>query len=328
MKFNTLIAFEKHLNKAMPSHLSDVYLIIDPEHYMQRKLALTVTQKGESLECYNAEGLSLGEMKQAIEMGSLFELKKCCVFLGIEKLSKACLDSLEKAIKTPNPQVRIVLSASQMTPLCQKILKSVVTLDLSAEKPWDRDRRLTDYVCHSLKKESLFISTALAELVVKMTGGQVSIIDQEIEKLICYLKNKKEVKREDLSILHSNDQYSIFKVGECLLERRLKDALSLIHSQAYPIIPLIYTLRNLFQRALSLKELNQNDIGTYFPMLKGKFLEKNLAWVKSFSKAQFKKALLILFEMEVMTKNQTLPENFLESLLLLKLGAADESLSV
>ncbi len=328
MKFSQLSAFEKHLEKAAPDHLSEVYLIVDPEPYMQRKLALKVLQDKEAQEILSAENLTVGQLKQALEMRSLFEARKCCFVLGIEKLPKPTLDALLKAIQNPHPQIRLVLTASQMTSACHKMVKTIVTLDLSGEKPWDRERRLADYVSAKLNKASLFIAPALAEQVVKKAGSQMAMIDQELEKLICFLKEKKEVKREDLTILQSNFQYSIFKIGEALLENKLGEALKMIHLQTFPTILLLYSLRNLFQRGLRLKELPREQIPSFFPMLKGRLLEKNLKLVQPFSSKHLKKALLTLFEMEVKMKNQKIPEDFLQSLLLLKLGAPDESLQV
>jgi len=246
MKFSQLSAFEKHLEKAAPDHLSDVYLIVDPEPYMQRKLALKVLQDNEAQDIYSAENLTVGQLKQALEMRSLFEARTCCTILGIEKLSKPALDALLKAIQNPHPQIRLVITASQMTSACQKMVKTIVTLDLSSEKPWDRDRRLSDWVSLTLREASLFITPALAEQVVKRAGSQMAMIDQELEKLICFLKGQKEVKSEDLEILQPNFQYSIFKIGEAILQNKLAEALKMIHGQTFPTILLLYSLRNLF----------------------------------------------------------------------------------
>lgn len=321
MKFNQLSAFEKHLTQSDPSHLSDVYLIVDPEPYMQRKLAQSVAQKNEVQEIFSAETLTLGKLREALDTPSLFEPHKCCVILGVEKLPKNCLAFLKKNIENPYPQIRLVLTASQMSMTFSKLAKHLIALDLSMEKPWDKERRLAGYVSQTLKKANLFISSTLAEQVVKRSGSKVSYLDQELEKLICYLKGKKEVKQEDLNLLQNNLQLSIFKIGEALLEHRVKDAISIRHHIPFPTPLLIYSLRNLFQRSLRLKELPSQEAQKAFPNLKGKLFEKSVNLTRNFSKESFKKALLTLFELEVKMKNQKIDDDFLQSLLLLKLGA-------
>lgn len=322
MKFNQLSAFEKHLEHINPSHLSDVYLIIDSEPYVQKKLALKIIQQGEGKEFFMAEELSLGKLKEALETPSLFEKSKCCLIFGIEKLNKNVHEYLSHFVLNPHPQIRLILTASQMVPFLSKLLKNLITLDLSLEKPWEREKRLIHYVTRTLQKIGISISVVFAELVVKSCGGQVAHLDQELEKLICYLKGRGEVRREDLNLLQENFHHSIFKIGELLLENKTKEALEVLHQGQFPTILLIYSLRNLFQKSLRLKELSFEEAQVAFPTLKDKLLEKNLHLVRFSSKEKLKKGLLLLFDIEVKMKNQKLSESFLQSYLLLKLGVA------
>jgi DNA polymerase-3 subunit delta len=322
MKFNQLSAFEKHLEHIHPSHLSDVYLIIDSEPYVQKKLALKVMQEGEGKELFMAEELSLGKLKEALETPSLFEKSKCCFIFGVEKLTKNVHDYLSDFVLNPHPQIRLVLTASQMPPFLSKLLKNLITLDLSLEKPWEREKRLIYYVTRTLQKRGISISPVLAELIIKSCGAQVAHLDQELEKLTCYLKRGGEVRREDLDLLQENFQHSIFKIGELLLENKTKEALEVLHQGQFPTILLIYSLRNLFQKSLRLKELSFEEAQLAFPTLKGKLLEKNLNLAHFSSKEKLKNALLLLFEIEVKMKNQKISESFLQSYLLLKLGVS------
>ena len=127
-----------------------------------------------------------------------------------------------------DPSLRLVLCLSSMQKDFIFLNKEGVILDLSTEKPWDRDKRLSIDIQMMLKKEGLRIAASLSDQIVKMCASKVALIDSEVEKLICLLKGKLEVTRSDLRFVSSNYEYSIFKVGQALLEGQLKDAIAII----------------------------------------------------------------------------------------------------
>lgn len=327
MKFNQLSAFEKHL-ESDPNHLSDVYLIVDVEPYVQKKLSLKIPATDESIERYDFEEMTLGRLREILETPSLFDPKKCVILEKLEKIPKYLEQHLLKYIENPMGHVRLVLLGNKLNAFCQKMSKRVVALDLTQEKPWERETRISSYLTSKLKREGIHISSALSQQIVKICGGSIAQLDQEAEKLICLYRGKGEVSREDLEFLLQTEEHSLFKIAEALIEKRVQDALRMMHRMKFPSILLLYTLRSFFQKSLRQKELPKNLWHQISPYLKGRMLEKSERQLQRISKSELKKMILTLFEIELLMKNQQLSDEFLQSLMLLKLQGLYEPIPV
>ncbi len=328
MKFTTSTAFDKHLQASRQDHLCDTYLILDPEDYVQKKWAKKIISADQLVESFDGQEANLSDLKMALESASMFTTSKCVCLYNCNKLSKEGFKSLQKYCENPHPAIRLILTGSSMPKELFFLNKSAVILDLTLEKPWDRDKRLALDVQVQFSKEKIQITLMLAEQLVKTCGSQVSIIDNETEKLICALVGKSQVSRQDLDQIPMQPQHSIFKIGQAVLENQIKEALQMAHLQKFPIQLLIYSLRSLFQRSFRLKELSMQEVAQLMPQLKGPLLEKNLKWIQHIGPEQFKKMLRILFEIELLSKNQAVAEEFLTSLLLMKIGALYEPVSI
>lgn len=321
MKYSQLKAFDRHIQEAAPHHLCETYLLIDPEPYAQRKWAQKLSSYSDETEFISLSECTKSDVLRSIETQSLFAQKRQCVFLNAESATKAQQEALLKVVSAPHPHLRLVLCACNSTAFLQKLLKHVVALDLSLEKPWDKEERLVLYVREAFYRSSISVSASLALQVVKMCNFKLALIDPEIEKLTCYLKDQKELKREDLSLLKPQLEHHLFKMAEAVLEGKTKEALYMMEQNQFHLLPFIYALRSLFQKGLRLKEVSLEKAEELFPKMKGKWLEKQRMQIARHSKVTLQKALLTLFELEVLFKNQSVDESFLQSMCIFKLGA-------
>lgn len=329
MKFNHLEAFEKHLKTADPAHLSSIYLIADSDEYIQKKLAKKLKQENESWYFWKGDELSLREFKEATLGVSMFSDRSTYCIIGVDKLIKGVQQALLEHLKAPIRSQRFILTASSLPKeLAALVAKEGVIVDLTGEKPWDRDRRLAGEIVQKFAREKIRASLVIAEQMVKTLGSDSALIDQEVEKLICFLQGKLELTRQDLDIIGNHTQNTIFKVGQYLLDKQLKEALTVVHEQQFPLVMIIYSLRSMIQRCFRIKALPQNLYEETFPQLRGSLLEKNVQLSMKYSEQQFKRMLQILFETELLMKSQGISEEFLISQLLMKLGAPHEPLSV
>lgn len=321
MKFNQLRAFQKHLEQAAPNHLCETYFIFDPEVYGQRKWSKLITHYLSSYQTFQGSEITVKELHSLLEGRSLFDPTQNGLIYEADRMPKPLFKTLLKAVESPHTDLRLILTFSSVGAFYTKLAKKVVAFDLTAEKPWDKQARLVQYVTDQLKNEHLNISSALASQLVHKCNHQLSFLDQEIEKLICYLHGKKEAQRSDLELIQLPSEASAFKVAEALVQGNLKEALHLLHRSSFQTIPLIYALRSVFQRSLRLKELSKQEAELQFPKLRGKWLEKMLISVQPCSKAYLKKALITLYELEIRYKNHSISDALVQSLSLLKLGA-------
>lgn len=320
MKFSSTIAFEKHIEKAMPDHLSDRYFIIDSDEYLQKKLADQLAFENEEIHKTDAEDLSPQKIDQLLNAYSMFSEQKCVIITRIDKLNKSMMKTLAKVLQSPLEKTRVVVTSSKKIIELKNFDKEGIVLDLSMEKPWDKEKRLSEYVVMQLRKERKKISFLLAEELVKKVGLSLSQIDSELEKILCYIKDRSEIVKEDLSLSKASIGYSTFKICDALLMGHKTQALKMIHLEKYPLMMLLYAMRSMVQKSLRLKELNYQAQQEAFPQLKGRMLEKSVALAQNYSTQVWKHFLKTLFDLEILFKNQSVNEEFMCSYLLLKIG--------
>src|SRR5262249_17218128 len=110
-------------------------------------------------------------------------------------------------VSSPNPMGHLVLGAAtskQITPLYAAGKKEMVLLDLSTEKPWEEKQRLWKWIVQTFHSEKKEIRPDAVEAMLERLPLDRLLLEQEIEKLICYVGDRNEVTRADVVLLCSN----------------------------------------------------------------------------------------------------------------------------
>ena len=178
----------------------------------------------------------------------------------------------------------------------------MVILDLSAEKPWEEKQRLWKWIVqlfHSQKKE---IRPDAVEAMLERLPLDRLLLDQEIEKLVCYVGERHEVTRPDVELLCSSlVEQNHFQLAQQLVWGGLK-AVPDIDDLA-TLLPLIGLMRNQFEMGLKISTLlargaSQEEIATAFPRLWPKALQQCIDGAKHLGPGHFKGGLMNLFDLE------------------------------
>ncbi len=320
MKYNRVGSFEKHLSEASPSHLSEIYLLIDPEDYVQKKKARSIPPPGAYREFFDESSVRASVLSDFFEMPSMFAKEKWGIFVGVDLFSKNISEKLFRYCSHLPENIRVVLTASVSLPEFKKLEKKAVSLDLSGEKPWEREERYRFYIQKEFDKNNCRISPVLANAFLKKCGIKEAFIDREIEKMVCYLKDRREFREKDLDLLQENFRFTLFKIGRDILENRLEEALHVIRSLRPPALSVLYAIRNLYRQCYRMKELPPDQWEKHFPQVKGNLLQKNKEWVDRHSGRYFQEGLKILFDGELFLKTEKIEEEFFLRLLIFKLG--------
>lgn len=152
MKFQQLSAFEKHLEKAAPDHLSRVYLVAAPCSFERKRISETISaaiRHKEKKTCVLSFDAASGWAAAIEELRTICSLSgpgfRIVVLNEADKLKKSALDVLSAYVSKPSSHVYLILSAASAKPfaeLYERGKKELVVCDLSAEKPWERKERL------------------------------------------------------------------------------------------------------------------------------------------------------------------------------------------
>lgn len=334
MKYQNLSAFEKHLQQAAKVQLSLVFLIVSACPYERKKIAekimaaIHTQQPDVSMQIKEAVQGSLEKQINELNTTSLLSGKRALYLDSIDKLKKSGLVALAEYVASPSPFAYLLLGASaskQLDDLYAKGKKELIVCDLSQEKPWDRRDRLKRLLIDEAARAGKRLNGDAAEHLLENVGLNRPALEQEVVKLITYAGERKELTLQDVLALCSvQKQLSPWQLAEAIVWKeswsRTGDTIDLSM-----LLPLVSQLRLQLQHGLILSVLverraAQEEIAHYLPTVKPALLDKMLVIVKRRRSMFFKRALALLFDMELMAKSSAFEPDLILDLFLAKLA--------
>lgn len=291
--------------------LSNLYLLAVGCSFERKKIAEKIASFIPSSAFYhsNLEVSSLESVLDELNTGSLFQ-EKVVVFLeGIEKLKK--WDALLKYIQNPNKEAFLILGVSSLKPvadLYQKGKKEIVALDLSEEKPWEKESRLQQFIVEEVKKKGKRLSHEAVRFLIENVGLERAALTQEIAKVVCFVGAKENVELQDLQAICSfqnETQGWQWAEGVVWTQDKMKIP-SQIEDLGF-IVLLIGQLRYHLQQGYQLSSLLEynmapQEIATKFPQLKKGGFEKHIGIARQKKSAYFLSGLNALYKLELGVK--------------------------
>ncbi len=311
MKFQSYEPFEKHCKESFPSHISPIYVVIAPQESERKKILANLISSLENISDLKKCSL-IKDAVEHVNAGSLFSGKMAALFDGAELLLKAEMEMLAHYIDSPNPEAHLILGAASsknITELYKKGKKEMVVLDLSKEKPWEERARLQKWIVQTLHVEKKQVAPDAVEALLDRLPPDRLLLEQEIEKLLCFVGERPNITRQDVeTICSSSIEYNQFQLAQQLVWGGRKQLPTL--SDLSQLLPLVGQLRNQFEMGLKMSTLlkrgaTKDEIGAAFPRLWPKALQQCLEGARKRGGGFFKKGLIDLFALELGLKTST-----------------------
>jgi DNA polymerase-3 subunit delta len=333
MRYQNLAAFDKHLSEAFPNHISPIYGVVVSCDYDRRKMVKKIgscllRKKTESQWiCFEAGVDSAATVIEQLNTRSLFGGFSVIFFDGIERLKKDEMDELSTYLTNPSHTSFLILGSAtpkNLGELYQKGKKEMVVLDLSDEKPWERQRRLQEWLSEEAKKVGKTLSSDATSYLFEHIGLDLPALHQEVAKLLCYVGDRMTIQKQDAA--------AICTVKAELTSWQLADGV-VWGKEGIPaekkadlafILPFIGQLRYQLQVGLQIAELltknaTSQEISRRFAQLRPQALEKQLAIARQKKPEYFQKGLLALFDFEFSAKSSSIDLGILFDRFLAKL---------
>lgn len=333
MKFSSTAAFEKHLKEACPHHLSHVYMVLTPSDFerkmMMGKAAEAIESKGqmEKVE-FDAASAPIEEILEKLNSYSLFGGDSLVLVDHVEKLKKLAMEALAGYLAAPSERAYLILgsaSSKGISELYQKGKKELIILDLSDEKPWDRKSRLLQWLLQEASRAGKTLSSSLAEHLLEEVGTDMQTLHQEMEKLICFVGDKREIEWSDAKAISSSfKSETAWQIADSLVwgdgvcKQSLSEEISFLLTLIGPLrfqLGLGLQIASLMQEGKSLQEMS-----AFLPNVKSRNLEKNAGVVRRKGPRFFQEGLIGLFELELSLKNGTPAPGLMWDLFISKLS--------
>lgn len=338
MKYNNLRALEKHLEGASPAHLAPVYMVLGKDDF-QRKQAYSrliyhlLGDKNDlmSLRVFEDDKIDIGQVISELHSLAFFSTKRVIVVHHAENMLKAATEKLLSYYENPSPSTYLVLTASSIsgaTSFYKKTEVVGVILDIPEEKPWEKEKTLKDWIDQKIASHGKKIDLLANQQLLKQVGTDQAILNQEMDKLICYVGDRPQITAQDVSeICIKVNVENVWQLGEAIFRRdgatALRIAIALIQDGT-PLLILLRQIRTQFQTDFQVCSiLSQGgtaaDVSKQFAYMKGQILEKHMNLTQSYGMARFRKGMILIDETEFASKNSSMDNAYLVERLIAKL---------
>lgn len=300
---------------------------------MVEKILAALFRKDASVQAarFEAGAHPVGDLIQQLNTRPLFGSFALLFFDGVERLKKEEAEGLLYYLINPSHSSFLVLGASSskiLGEMYQKAKKEMVVLDLSDEKPWERQRRLAEELAEEAKKAGKTVSSEAAAYLFEHVGLDMPGLCQELAKLVCFVGERPLIQKADAEkICVSRVELTSWQLSEKVIWGKESIGAEKKEDLSF-ILPFIGGLRYQLQIGLQLAELAQKgasgqEIARLLPQLRPQTLDKYLPIVRQKKAAYFRKGLHALFELEFSAKSASIDLGTLFDRFLAKLRYED-----
>lgn len=226
--------FEKTIAK---KSIKPVYLLLGTEKFLKNQAIDLLKKKlGEDRLFYKEwlsdENFSAQNFFADLYSQSLFDEHNFILLKDANKVLSKLGDSLIKYIESPCSFSTLILEMEkidQRTKLGKFLKEYDCTVDcepLKENVPWSRENELVKWICMRMERYQKRIRYEAAESLAEYVGNNLHDISLQIEKLVVYAKDRKEILSDDIhSIVHATRKVNVFDFQDAISTKNLQQAI-------------------------------------------------------------------------------------------------------
>jgi DNA polymerase-3 subunit delta len=305
VKYTSRVSFLNQVKTSVSSGFSSrIYWVGVPDDYERAEvleaLLRFLATEDRIVQRFSGSGLSLKELSSHLQSSSLFGGEPIAVVDEVEKIAKADVASLRGLF--PTTFGYLILAAKSKSPLFEAAEEEGVVLDLVAEKPWEKERRIEQQLDALVKSVGkVFGSGALRSLLERL-DLDAGVLEREVDKLLCYIGERPRIEIADVEkIASSSRTFTVWQTAEeWIWEGTGVTDESIFHA----LIPALRLQLQLGLKIASLLKENasREEWGKALPKVFPKTLEKRTVQTERMGAAYFKRGLLALFDVELRSR--------------------------
>ncbi|MDD5773414.1 MAG: DNA polymerase III subunit delta [bacterium] len=327
MKIDYQILFRKlKKGEIAPLYLfagAEEYLIDEGIRLIKEKL---ITKGDEELNydmMYGFEA-SIQTILEKVETAGFFGDKRLVVVQGVNSIKDKKL--LVSYCENPSRSSCLVLIDEKID--SKNKLQSIflTSKDAVISHFWPLfPNQVPSWIQEKTKQKGKLISHECAQILQELAGNSLRSLDNEIEKLVIFVGDRKTIEEKDvLELISSGDIENIFKLSDAIGERRLDKALKIFNqlkNKGDDFIAVLGLLIRHFRIIWQVKEMNEEGVSpleiSKIIKMNPTFVTKYLQEMKNFTwdglKNIFKRMLQADYEIK---RGISKPEIAFESLLI------------
>lgn len=264
---------------------------------------------------FEGEKTTVGELMAELNALSFLDGFRAVHLRGLDRVKVPVLKALESYLSRPNDSLVLILSAASLPGrhvLPRAIKGKGAYVQINEEKIWQKEKRLGQWLEGRARQMGVALKPDAANALVKYMGVDMQILQNELEKLVCYVGEKGQVNLADVQALCLPlNLSSVWELGDSILDRSPGKAIRAVHDlllEGLTAQALLVTLRSQLQTALQVASILQQGGGeeqvqAQFPYMRGKILQRKMQQARQYGVESFWDALYQLFHCEVLSKS-------------------------
>lgn len=311
MIVDSLSQFQKQL-----ANRPKTILILSKERKEQED-ALKMATAGKPLR-FNKESFDPKAFIAEFESTSFLIEERMIVVEEVEKIYK---EVLERACEAPGCVTLVMVGESMPAKFQEKV---DLVLKFASKRPYEKEAELATWMVQKAKSEGVGLSMDVARIWVKSFGVDKALLENELEKLLCYLGYQGEitlplVREFSITLPH----LTLWQLGDALFARTRKEAWQVLHTlleEGGSLYQILSHLRTQFESGVKMLDAHKRGCLTQeFPYLKGSLGQRKISLLSGFGPSRLKRGLSLLFEAELKAKSETVDAALLLEPLLVRL---------
>lgn len=252
-----------------------------------------------TLQRFSAAALDWSSFYAHLQTTSLFGGEPIAVLDEVDKLPKK-----QELLNLPLDYGYLILGARAKSPFLALAEKEGLVLDLLEEKPWEKEKRLSEELYARANQAGKSLSPEVLPMLFDRLDKDSALLQSEIDKLICYSGDEHRITGADVQAISStNRTYSFWQTAEELVWEG-KPLGSFDDSSFHPLIP---SIRSQLQLGLKISTLIEfgtardewsQVLGRVYP----KTLDKRTSQAARLGSAYFSRGLKALFDIELLSR--------------------------
>lgn len=313
------------------------YLLFGEEVYLKRqyrdKLLGALVSEGDNMNfsSYEGKNISAGELVDLAETLPFFAEHRVVLVENSGFFQKSC-GILEEYLPQVNPSACMIFVESEVDKR-SKLYKTIKKAGAAVEFTAQNEAVITKWILGRIGKENKKITKSVLDLFLGKTGLDMSNIDRELEKLLCYTLKKEVIEASDVeAVVTEQTENKIFEMVDAISSHDQKKALILYYdllSLKEEPMRILFLIVRQFRILSKVKELTGKGYGSFEIAKMVKIPEfavrKNQAQAKNLTAQQIFSVLKDAAESEEAVKTGKLNEKIAVELLIVQYSRADEN---
>ncbi|MBN2479584.1 MAG: hypothetical protein JXA94_05090 [Parachlamydiales bacterium] len=322
MKYTSIQLFKKYFEN--PQEKVKLFLVVLPSSYERENVYDYILKKLAHLDLNIERFTNEAKIDRIInnfQSISFFGGEPLAIIDDLSSYKKEDILKLNSFIKSNNVYLLIGSEKKDLS-IYATIEKQGLVFDLSQEKIWEKEKRYADYILDKCSRAKKNISSVVIQSLIEAIGLDLSMIDQETDKLITYVGDKTTIELDDIrQICITNISQNMWHIAEELVWKNT--SICTLHIDSNFFYSLLSSVRYQLQMGLKIAVLIEenkiNQLSKYFPKIYPRALEKKKETAAIYKSTYFKNALKELFDIDLLSKTANFDYNFLFDLLQTKL---------